>query len=217
MSSQQQPIEFSNLTMINRVLTRAGYRGTSAEVNPTETSAAATYLLEKFHEGARSEEDLVALLDNRGRSTSPADDTPAQVKAEALDRWQDEGGAQLPDDHSLANMEQKVCWRGRSIGGTIGVGAVIFIGAAGQSGGSAIKPSDGITLSVNGEDWSYLVVSSTGSQLGIQSSAHILTLVPAEAGHPAHGELVVGIDNAAAWVVATVVSGRSPNMPGNSA
>lgn len=208
MSSQTQPMQFTSLTMINRVLARAGYRGTAAEVDANDTSEAATYLLEKFHEGVSSEEELTALLDRRGRSPVPSDDTPSQVKADALDRWQDEGGAQSPDDQSLAKIDQKVRWRGQSISGAIGVGAVIFIGSGDRRTGSVPEPSDRIGLAVNGENWSYLVVSATGSQLGIQSSTHTLTLVPAEAGHPAHGEAVVGMDNASAWVVATVVSGH---------
>lgn len=209
MSSQTQPIEFSSLTMINRVLARAGYRGTAAEVDAGDTSEAATYLLEKFHEGASSEEELAALLDKRGRSAVESDDTPKQVKADALDRWQDEGGAHSPDDQPPARVDQKVRWRGQSVSGALGVGAVIFIGSGEQNTGSLPVPSDRIGLTVNGENWSYLVVSATGSQLGIQSSAHTLTLVPAKPGHPAHGEAMIGIDNASAWVVATVVSGHS--------
>lgn len=107
MSSEQQPIEFSSLNMINRVLARAGYRGTAAEVDAKDTSKAAIYLLEKFHEGASSEDELAALLDMRGRSPDPSDDTPAQVKADALDRWQDEGGAQSPDDPPQAKKAPK--------------------------------------------------------------------------------------------------------------
>jgi hypothetical protein len=210
MSSQQQPIQFSSLSMINRVLARAGYRGTSAEVDANDTSAAAAYLLEKFHEGASSEEELATLLDKRGRSANPADETPAQVKAEALDRWQDEGGAQLPDVPSHHEEQQNALWRGRSISGTISVGAVIFIGPlSSQSAGLVPKPSDRISLKVNGESWSYLVISATDGQLEIQSRAHTLTLVPADAGHPAHGEAVVGIDGASAWIVVTVIGAHS--------
>lgn len=101
MSSTHQPIEFADLAMINRVLAQAGYRGTAAEVDTSATSNAAIYLLEQFRGGVIAEEDLAASLDKRGRSLDPADDTPAQVKAEALDRWQDEGGAQsnsVPSD-----------------------------------------------------------------------------------------------------------------------
>ena len=72
MSSQTQPMQFTSLTMINRVLARAGYRGTAAEVDANDTSEAATYLLEKFHEGVSSEEELAALLDRRGRSPVPS-------------------------------------------------------------------------------------------------------------------------------------------------
>lgn len=62
---------------------------------------------------------------------------------------------------------------------------------------------------MNGENWSYLVISSKGSQLTIQSSLHTLTLVPAEAGHPSHDEAVVGIDNTSAWIVTRAVNGQS--------
>lgn len=112
MSSQTQPIELSSLAMINRVLARAGYRGTAAEVDARSTTEAATYLLEKFHEGASSEDELAALLDRRGLSSVESDATPAQVKAEALDRWQDEGGAQSPDEDPPARTDEKVLWRG---------------------------------------------------------------------------------------------------------
>jgi hypothetical protein len=209
MSSQTQPIEFSSLDMINRVLARAGYRGTAAEVDARSTTEAATYLLDKFHEGASSEDELTALLDRRGLSSVEADATPAQVKAEALDRWQDEGGAQSPYDQPSVRADEKVRWRGQPISGALGVGAVIFISSEEQDAGSAPEPSDRLRLAVNGENWSYLVISSTGSQLIIQSSVHALTLVPAEAGHPSHDEAVVGINNTSVWVVTRAVSGRS--------
>jgi hypothetical protein len=209
MSSPQQPIQVSNLTMINRVLTRAGYRGTAAEVDACDTSEAATYLLEKFHEGVTSENDLAALLDKRGRGPIPSDDTPAQVKADALDRWQDEGGAQSPDDQPPAKTDRKVRWHGRSTSGAVCVGAVIFLGSEQQDVKSVPEPSDRLMLAVNGEHWSYLVISSKGSQLTIQSSVHTLTLVPAEAGHPSHDESVVGINNTTAWVVTRAASERT--------
>ena len=209
MSSQTQPIELSSLAMINRVLARAGYRGTAAEVDARSTTEAATYLLEKFHEGTSSEDELAALLDRRGLRSVESDATPAQVKAEALDRWQDEGGAQSPDEDPPARTDEKVFWRGQSISGALGVGAVIFIGSKQENVASVPKPSDRLRLAVNGENWSYLVISSTGSQLTIQSSVHTLTLVPAEAGHPSHDEAVVGIDNTSAWVVTRAVSGQS--------
>jgi hypothetical protein len=205
MSSQTQPIEFSSLAMINRVLARAGYRGTAAEVDARSTTEAATYLLEKFHEGASSEDELVALLDRRGRSSVESDDTPTQVKAEALDRWQDEGGARSPDDQPSTRAAESVRWRGQSISGAISVGAVIFIGSEVQDAGSVPEPSDRLRLAVNGENWSYLVISSTDTQLTIQSSVHTLTLVPAGAGHPSHDEAVVGIDDTTAWVVTRAV------------
>jgi hypothetical protein len=209
MSSQQQPIEFSSLTMINRVLTRAGYRGTPAEVEVNDTSEAAIYLLEKFREGVSSEDELAALLDKRRRSSIPSDDTPAQVKADALDRWQDEGGAGPPDRQTFPKTDQKTSWNGRSIGGTIATGAVVFIGPEDQGGESLPAPSDRISLAVNGESWSYVVATSSGNHLSILSSSHTLTLVPADAGHPAQGEVLADINGASAWIVVTVVSARS--------
>lgn len=209
MSSQIQPIQFSSLTMINRVLTRAGYRGTSAEVDAKDTSEAATYLLEKFHEGASSEDELAALLDKRGRSPNPSDDTPAQVKAEALDRWQDEGGGQSPAVHPHGEQHASALWSARSISGAIGVGATIFLGPQGEQSDAMVpRLSDRIGLVVNGETWSYVVVSATGSQLGFQSRDHTLTLVPADAEHPAHSE-GIGTDGSSAWIVVSVVSGQS--------
>lgn len=86
---------------------------------------------------------------------------------------------------------------------------MIFTGSGDRRTGSVPAPSDRIGRAVNGENWNYLVVSATGSRLGIHSSDHTLTLVPAEARHPAHGEVVVGIDNASAWAVATVVGGHT--------
>lgn len=209
MSSQTQPIELASLSMINRVLARAGYRGTPAEVDARSTTEAATYLLEKFHAGVSSEDELVALLDKRGRSSVESDDTPTQVKAEALDRWQDEGGAQSPDEDPPARTDEKVLWRGQSISGALGVGVVIFMSSEQQDAGSIPEPSDRLSLAVNGEYSSYLVMSCTGSQLTVQSSVHTLTLVPAEAGHPSRDEAVVGINNMSAWVVTRAVDGRS--------
>lgn len=92
MSSPDHAIQFSDFEMINRVLVRAGHRGTLAEVDISATSDAATFLLEKFGNGVTSEDDLVALLNQRGRSLEQADDTPVQIRSQALDRWEDEGG-----------------------------------------------------------------------------------------------------------------------------
>lgn len=92
MSSPDHAIQFSEFEMINRVLVRAGYRGTLAEVDISATSDAATFLLEKFGNGVTSEDDLVALLNQRGRGLEQADDTPVQIRSQALDRWEDEGG-----------------------------------------------------------------------------------------------------------------------------
>ena len=90
--SPDHAIQFSEFEMINRVLVRAGYRGTLAEVDISATSDAAAFLLEKFSDGVTSEDDLVALLNQRGRSLEQADDTPVQIRSKALDRWEDEGG-----------------------------------------------------------------------------------------------------------------------------
>lgn len=92
MSSPDHAIQFSDFAMINRVLVRAGYRGTLAEVDIGATSDAATFLLEKLGNGVTSEDDLAALLNRRGRSLEQADDTPVQIRSQALDRWEDEGG-----------------------------------------------------------------------------------------------------------------------------
>lgn len=92
MSSPDHAIQFSDFSMINRVLVRAGYRGTVAEVDISATSDAAAFLLEKFGNGVTSEDDLVALLNRRGRGPEQGDDTPAQIRSQALDRWEDEGG-----------------------------------------------------------------------------------------------------------------------------
>ena len=91
-NSSQQPIQISEFQMINHVLVRAGYRGTAAEVDNSATSEAARFLLEQFQQGLRSEDDLAAALESRGRSQVPGDDTPTQVKDQGLDRWGNEGG-----------------------------------------------------------------------------------------------------------------------------
>lgn len=93
MSSPCEAIHLSDFAMINQVLENAGYRGSPADVDSEALSGAATFLLEKFRQGITSEEELMALLDQRGRGPSDADDTPVQIKTQALDRWQDEGGS----------------------------------------------------------------------------------------------------------------------------
>lgn len=92
-NSSQQPIQIAEFQMINHVLARAGYRGTAAEVDNGATSEAARFLLEQVQQGVRSEEELTTALENRGRSQTPGDDTPTQVKDQGLDRWRDEGGS----------------------------------------------------------------------------------------------------------------------------
>lgn len=81
-----QPAEFE---MIERVLARAGYRGTTAEVDSQTTVAASRFLIEQFQRGLRSEKELLDALSHRGRE---GDDTPKQIEDKQIDRWQYEGG-----------------------------------------------------------------------------------------------------------------------------
>jgi hypothetical protein len=82
----------ADLTMLNSVLTAAGYRGTKAEVHPDALSDAARFLVNLYLSGTTAQTDLVDALDKRGLSLGDGDLTPVQIKQEAIDRWQDEGG-----------------------------------------------------------------------------------------------------------------------------
>jgi hypothetical protein len=85
----------ADLLMLNRVLVAAGYRGTEAEVDPDSLSDAARFLVNLYHSGVSSEADLTEALAKRGAAPGDGDLTPVQIKEEAIDRWQDEGGTPL--------------------------------------------------------------------------------------------------------------------------
>ncbi len=86
-------LETVEMQMIWRVLERAGYYGTKSQVDADISRDAAKFLLKLFQNGIDAEDDLVAALDARGRSSVDGGETPRQVRLEAVDRWADEGGS----------------------------------------------------------------------------------------------------------------------------
>lgn len=92
-SSHRNFLTSSDLTMLDTILVKAGFRGTEAEVDPESTGDAARFLISLFQSGVTTAPELAAALNARGASVGPGDSTPVQVKVEALDRWRDEGGS----------------------------------------------------------------------------------------------------------------------------
>lgn len=86
-------LETVELQTLWRVLERAGYYGTKSQVDADGSRDAAKFLLKLFQSGIDAEDDLVAALDARGRSSVDGGDTPRQVRREAVNRWADEGGS----------------------------------------------------------------------------------------------------------------------------
>ncbi|MBL0375492.1 hypothetical protein JJB09_26140 [Rhizobium sp. KVB221] len=84
----------TDLQMLERVLKRAGFRGTEATVDPNKMGKAARFLIDHFRNGNDSEDSLTDVLEKRGFETgSGKHRTPKQEKSEAIDRWVDEGGS----------------------------------------------------------------------------------------------------------------------------
>lgn len=94
-------LEPADMKMLERVLERAGYYGTASQVDASDTQYAAQFLLKLFQSGIDSEEDLIAALDARGKSTAEGGSTPRQVRLEAVNRWADDGG----QDNATHNPE----------------------------------------------------------------------------------------------------------------
>ncbi len=85
-------LETADVKLLERVLERAGYYGTSSQEKASDTRYAAQFLLKLFQSGIDSEEDLIAALGARGKSTAERGATPRQMRLEAVNRWADEVG-----------------------------------------------------------------------------------------------------------------------------
>lgn len=86
-------LDSDDLSLLVEVLTAAGFYGTTAQADPSGRLAAARFLITALENGLDSREMLAAALIERGDASSGEHQTPAQTKAEAIDRWDDEGGA----------------------------------------------------------------------------------------------------------------------------
>lgn len=85
-------LETPHIQMLDRVLERAGFFGPASKVDVGAARNAARYLLKLFQSGIDAEDDLVAALDALEKSHIDGDDTPRQVRLEAVNRWADDGG-----------------------------------------------------------------------------------------------------------------------------
>lgn len=86
-------LDADDLNLLVEVLTAAGFYGTTAKADPSGRNAATRFLMAALENGINSREMLAAALIERGSASNGEHQTPAQTKAEAIDRWDDEGGA----------------------------------------------------------------------------------------------------------------------------
>lgn len=86
-------LDADDLSLLVEVLTAAGFYGTTAKADPSGRLAATRFLMTALENGIDSREMLAAALVERGDASSGEHQTPQQTKAEAIDRWDDEGGA----------------------------------------------------------------------------------------------------------------------------
>ncbi|MGF6175148.1 hypothetical protein [Ensifer sp. 4252] len=92
-SHPEHYLDADDLTLLVEVLTAAGFYGTTAKADPSGRIAAARFLLTALENGINTNEMLATALVERGDASSGEHQTPQQTKAEAIDRWDDEGGA----------------------------------------------------------------------------------------------------------------------------
>ncbi|OOG67591.1 hypothetical protein B0E45_23395 [Sinorhizobium sp. A49] len=92
-SHPEHYLDNDDLTLLVEVLTAAGFYGTTANADPSARLVATRFLMAALENGIDSREMLAAALVERGNASSGEHQTPAQTKAEAIDRWDDEGGA----------------------------------------------------------------------------------------------------------------------------
>lgn len=86
-------LDADDLSLLVEVLTAAGFYGTTAKADPSGRLAATRFLMTALENGIDSREMLAAALVERGDASSGEHQTPQRTKAEAIDRWDDEGGA----------------------------------------------------------------------------------------------------------------------------
>ena len=92
-SHPEHYLDADDLSLLVEVLTAAGFYGTTAKADPSGRLAATRFLMTALENGINSRERLTAALVERGDASSGEHQTPQQTKAEAIDRWDDEGGA----------------------------------------------------------------------------------------------------------------------------
>lgn len=92
-SHPEHYLDSDDLSLLVEVLTAAGFYGATAMADPSARLVATRFLMTALENGIDSREMLAAALVERGNASSGEHQTPAQTKAEAIDRWDDEGGA----------------------------------------------------------------------------------------------------------------------------
>jgi len=92
-SNPEHYLDSDDLSLLVEVLTVAGFYGTTATADPAGRLAAARFLMTALESGIDTSATLAAALVERADASNGEHQTPAQLKAEAIDRWDDEGGA----------------------------------------------------------------------------------------------------------------------------
>ncbi len=92
-SNPEHYLDSDDLSLLVEVLTAAGFYGTTATADPGGRLAATRFLMTALESGIDTHATLEAALIERGNASKGEHQTPAQTRAEAIGRWDDEGGA----------------------------------------------------------------------------------------------------------------------------
>ncbi|AFL55151.1 MULTISPECIES: hypothetical protein [Sinorhizobium] len=97
-----QYLDSEDISLLVEILKAAGYSEAKEKDERGEKLAAARFLTDAIQRGVLTKAQLTAALRKRGDAPGGQNQTPAQTKTEAINRWENEGGAiaRSPFEHS---------------------------------------------------------------------------------------------------------------------
>lgn len=97
-----QYLDSEDISLLVEILKAAGSSEATAKDDPAGKLAAARILTDAIQRGVLTKAQLTAAPRKRGDAPDGQNQTPAQTKTDAINRWENEGGAiaRLPFEHS---------------------------------------------------------------------------------------------------------------------
>lgn len=96
-------------------------------------------------------------------------------------------------------------WRGKTINGSLGLGALVFVASDDQP--LSRRPpevNDFLTIAVNGEHRGYKIIAAGDRQVTIRSAELTMSLVAVPAAHPSNHE-ATSRQGGSVWAVKSIV------------